>query len=116
MPKARRRRRRKPSYGPIVWVLFWANLVAGSLYSPITGATRFTVNGAKPSDRARIERELQWLKGKSPLRVNHRSVEEWLMFRPDVKKATISQNIFGQGSVEMSYYEPVALVSGTKDT
>ena len=112
---ARKRRRRKIKAGPILWALLVVHVAVGLLFSPVTAATRVRVVGAKRSDETRIERELQQLKDKPCLSVNGRALEEQILARPDVRTAELSRNLFGRGELVMSYYEPVALVNGTKN-
>lgn len=113
---ARRRKRRKLKTGVILWALVIVNVALGLAFSPITAATRIRVVGAKPSDAERISKELQWLRDKPCLAVNGLSVEEQILRRPDVKSTELSRNIFGRGQLVVTYYEPVALVDGTKNT
>jgi hypothetical protein len=110
-----RRRKRKLKAGVLIWALVLVNLVAGLLFSPITSAAHIRVVGARGSDKKRIDRELDWLRDKPCLAVNAASVEEQVMRRPDVRAASLSRNIFRRAQLEISYYEPVALVQGTKN-
>lgn len=111
----RRRKRKKLNIRPILWILLVLNIAVGLFYSPITAVARVSVVGVPPGDQARVEGVLQSIVGIPCIRVNAAAVEEAIMKRPDVIKATLGRNIFGNGKLTVTYSPPVALVQGTKN-
>ncbi|HZH98026.1 MAG TPA: hypothetical protein VEX38_03570 [Fimbriimonadaceae bacterium] len=110
---ARKPKRRRSNWGPILWLLALGNIGAGLWLSPITAAAKVRVVGALPSDQERIRGELQFLKRQPCLRVNRFAVEERALRRPLVREAEYTQNIFRRGRLKVSYYEPVALLENS---
>jgi len=106
-PKSKRR----PNWGPILWLLVLGNTAAGFAFSPITGATKLKVIGALPSDQARIAAALNGLADKPALRSPRQKVLSDIFRRPDVYDAELNQNIFGRGQLRMTYDRPVAVLA-----
>src|SRR5579862_9741056 len=98
---ARKRKRRLK--GGVVWFLVLANVALGLCFSPVTGASHIRVEGARPSDEARITKELQWLKDKPCAVVLKSTVEQQIYRNALVKSADLSQNIFGRGVLKVEY-------------
>ena len=114
-PRRRKRIKRRLKWGPILWPLAVANIIAGIIFSPVTAAAHVRVVGAMPSDYPRIEQDLQWLRDQPCVLVNNYSVEEQILKRSDIESATLSRNIFGRGQLQVRYYQPVAKVAGTSN-
>ena len=112
---ARKRKGRRLKAAPVLWLLLIVNVTVALMMSSATAATHIRVKGADVADRARITKELQWLKGRPYLSVNAASVEETILQRPDLKTADLSRNPFGGGELALVYYQPVALLENTKN-
>lgn len=103
--------KRRPNWGPILWLLLIANVTLGFAFSPITSATKIKVTGAQPSDHERITKALEGLKDSPALRSTRLKVLADLYRRPDVYDAELTQNIFGRGQLAMTYDLPVAVLA-----
>ncbi|HMS55756.1 MAG TPA: hypothetical protein PKA27_10180 [Fimbriimonadaceae bacterium] len=113
---ARKRKRRKPNWPPILWSLFVANLIAGLLWSKATSVRTLKVVGARPSDESRLKREAQFLRQIPCFRVDKAKFEEKVGFPSFVEVAELNRNVFGRGTLTIRYRAPVASVSGSPKT
>jgi len=110
---ARKRKRRLRS--GVVWILVLINVACGLVFSPVTAATHVRVYGARPSDQARITRELQWLNDRPCVTVDKPSVEEQIYRNALVKSVDLSQNVFGRAELKVEYYRPVAILKNAQN-
>ncbi|HWA82871.1 MAG TPA: hypothetical protein VG820_05540 [Fimbriimonadaceae bacterium] len=85
-------------------------LVTGILYSPLTSLSKTTVVGAHAADEEEIRGILGVLNGIPWIMVNPRWVETRVQRIEAVDHASYSQNIFGRGSLQISYRVPVARI------
>lgn len=102
--------KRRPNWGPILWLLLAVNVMLGLTYSPITSATQIQVVGAKAADQDRIRTALKGLADK-PALAKKVAVLADLHRRPDLYNAELNQNIFGRASLKLTYDEPVAVLA-----
>jgi cell division septal protein FtsQ len=116
MPRKRKikRKRTRLKPGPILWLLVVVNLIVGLLFSPMTAATTVDIEGARGSDRQRLQRDLQWIQGQPALRADRRGLIEQIYRRPDVRSVEFSQNLLGKGSLKIVYHQPVATLAGVE--
>lgn len=110
---ARKRKRRLK--GGVVWFFVLVSVACGLAFSPVTAITHVRVMGARPSDEARIQKELQWLNGRPCLMVYKPSVEEQILRNPLVKSADLSMNVFGRADLAIEYYRPVAVLKNAQN-
>jgi len=94
-----------------LWILFIANCIAGSFFSPSTALTRLRVEGAGPAQHRAIERKVQSLAGKPVLRSGFNRFLGSILTDARVKSAGFSQNAFGRGILCIRNFEPVAVLS-----
>lgn len=100
--------RRRWAAGPVLWLLFFANLAVGLGLSPITAAYRVRVVGAPTQDQERIERHLQTLRNVPCLRSDRRQIESLMQAGDEIARADFSQNLFGRGLLVVILRRPVA--------
>lgn len=109
-------RKRKPNWGPILWLATTVNVAVGLAFSPVTAVARVRVVGALDSDRPRVTQAIQLLKNKPALRAGAERALEEVYRRPDVHSAQWSQNLFRRGLLELRYDAPVARLKGREKT
>jgi len=102
--------KRRPNWGPILWLLVGVNTALGLTFSPITSATQVEVVGARPSDEDRLRDALKGLADK-PALSSKVTVLADIYRRPDLFRAELSQNIFGRAKLDLAYDEPVAVLA-----
>jgi hypothetical protein len=102
--------KRRPNWGPILWLLIGVNTALGLAYSPITSATQVEVVGARQSDQGRLRDALKGLADK-PALSSKVGVLADIHRRPDLYRAELSQNIFGRAKLTVTYDQPVAVLA-----
>lgn len=105
---ARKRRRFRPNWGPIVLLVLLANVAIGLAYSPLTAVTRVKVTGVPDWDRARVEDILAKARGVPSLRLDVRAFESEISNASAVKSVDFRRNLFGRAELRASYRTPVA--------
>lgn len=110
---ARKRKKTRPNWGPILWLALGVNLAAGLMLSPATAVSRVRVEGATPgeTETARLTEALQKVSDQPALRAKTWTALEEVYRRPDVKTASLTVNLLGRGLLKVSYYEPVAVLT-----
>src|SRR5580693_6242422 len=110
MRKKRKRISLKPA--PCLWVLLGANLVLGLCFSKITSVAHARLEGVLPSDKGRIEGILAQIQDVPCLRIDARHIESLVMSNPEVDRAELSRNIFGNALLTVTYRTPTAKLDG----
>lgn len=110
--KPRRRKRFAVNWVAVLWVLALANLVAGTIWSPVTSVRKLRVTGATESDHARIEATAQTFRGVPAIQVDVPRFETLIQAHPPVARAQVRRNPFGRGLLEIVRRRPVAAIEG----
>jgi cell division septal protein FtsQ len=109
MPK---RRKRSVPWAPILWIAVLANVIAGVYFSPITALRTVRAEGVDASGQSYVRTVMGKLKGQPAMQISPASVESKMLLTSSVSKATFQRNIFGRGTLHLTYREPVARISG----
>ena len=99
----------------LLGALLFANVAAGLLFSPATAATKVMVSGARPNDKALIDRAAQGLRGVPCVRVDAGALEERILSNPAVARAALGRNPFGRARIDVVYEKPVARLEGEEE-
>jgi cell division septal protein FtsQ len=110
---ARKRKKTRLNWAPILWLALGLNLAAGLLLSPATAVSRVRIEGAAEgeTEAARLNQALQKISDQPALRARTWTALEEVHRRPDVKTASLTVNLLGRGLLKVSYYEPVAVLT-----
>lgn len=103
-----KRRRIRFRWGPILWVLLVANIVAGLCFSPLTAIRRVRVDGAPDWDAPRLIAIMNGLEGVPCAQVQRSKVESEVLSLPEVRSAHLSRNLFGSAVLQLGYRQAVA--------
>lgn len=114
MRAARRRRKKIILWGPILGILLSVNVVVGCYFSGITVLRRVNLEGVRPSERFRLKRTLDSIRGIPALRIDPNVVEGAFLTQSRVKSADFRRNIFGTSHLRLKYREPLLKVSDAK--
>lgn len=116
-PRRRRTRpRRRVNWGPTLALLLFANCVFAAYSSKITSIRAINLDGVRKSERLRLERLTEEIKGIPALKIDPRKVESSFMNETRVKKADFRRNIFGIARLILEYRTPVASFAGSRQT
>jgi hypothetical protein len=96
--------------------LLLANCVFAAYSSKITAIRAINLDGVRKSERLRLERLTDDIKGIPALKIDPRKVESSFMNETRVKKADFRRNIFGIARLILEYRTPVASFVGSKQT
>ncbi len=99
---------------PFIVIAIVLNLYLGLTRSPLTSIRHVQVDGARDFDFARIDGDLQPIRGIPCLQVNSKEVETRILQNPEVRNASLSRNIFGSGHLNVAYRTPVAIFAKSK--
>lgn len=108
MPKKRKRKSTRINWEPIIWVAFVLNVVAGICLSPITAIRVVKVKGVEVENQRYVSSVLRGLKGTPALQTNSTAIESRIRATSSVFDASFRRNIFGRGSLTVTYRTPVA--------
>ena len=114
MRRARKKAVRKLRAKPVLVLVLVLSTVVGLEFSPITSLRHVRVEGGQPFDQARIQDVLSELRGIPCLRINPTRVESNVLSLPEVRSATLTRNIFGNGLLRVAYRTPVARFEGSR--
>lgn len=106
MPK---RVRRQVAWGPVLWLAFAGNVIAGVMYSAITSIRDVRVVGVKPAYENYVRSILGKNEGRPALQVNPSQIESSILASSAVKDASFVRNILGRATLIVRYREPVAV-------
>lgn len=101
----------------INWVAIFAsvsivNLVVASFKSPLTAIRNINLDGVRKSERLRLERVQDAVKGVPAMQLDPALVEQFFIGQSRVKQCTFTRNIFGSARLEITYRKAVAVVGG----
>lgn len=114
--RARPRARRRINWGPVLLVALGVNVFLACFNSKITAIRSLNLDGVRQSERQRLARITEAIKGQPALKVDPRFVENFFMNESRVKSADFRRNIFGVARLMLEYREPVAAIVGSKST
>ena len=97
-------------------VVLFANVVYACYNSKITQIRSLNLDGVRPSERMRLARITDEIKGKPALKVDPRVVESSFMNQSRIKSADFRRNIFGIARLILQYRTPVAGIVGARQT
>ncbi len=107
------RKRRKPNWGPILWLLVFVNVGAGVLASPLTAVRKVRIVGAPMGERGRLVGLVQTLHGRPSAILNPRALETRIFENRAVENADFRRSLFGSATLTLGYRVPVARIAGT---
>ena len=105
-----RRRKQVVNWVAIFATTLAVNVVVASYKSPLTAVRNINLSGVRPSERLRIDRVKEIIKGVPAMQLDPASVEQFFMGQSRVKHCAFSRNIFGSARLEMTYRKAVASV------
>lgn len=114
MRRSGKRKRVRLRAKPFLVIAIVLNVGLGLVFSPLTAIRHVRVEGARDADRARIETELQSVRGVPSLRLNPRAVESRILSAPYARNASLSRTIFGSAALNVAYRTPVARFDRSK--
>lgn len=114
--KSRTRPRRKVNWVSTFTILIIGNLIFASFRSGVTAVRAINLDGVRKSERLRLDRMVEQIKGRPALTIDPRVVEANFMNETRVKSADFRRNIFGIARLILQYREPVASIAGSKNT
>ena len=114
--RRRPRSRRKINWTPALALILSLNIIIAGFRSGVTAIRSVNLDGVRKSERLRLERMSDSIKGKPALTIDPRLVEAPFMNESRVKSADFRRNIFGIGRLILRYRIPVATIAGAKDT
>lgn len=114
--RKRLRTRRKLNWGPIFMVLLCTNILFACYWSKITAIRTINLDGVRNSERLRLDRISDEIKGIPALKVDPRVVESPFMNQSRIQSADFRRNIFGYARLVLKYRKPIASIDGSKFT
>ena len=114
--KIRPRSRRRINWPPILVTILCVNTLAACYNSRITQVRSINLDGVRASERLRVDRIVEQIKGKPALKIDPRVVESSFMNESRVKSADFRRNIFGIARLIIHDRNPVAAIDGSAHT
>ncbi len=118
-PRVRRKKlrgRKRLNWGAIFVLLLIANVIYAGFNSKITAIRSINLDGVRNSERLRLNRISEDMKGIPALKVDPRIVENPFMNESRILEADFRRNIFGIARLILKYRRPVASIAGSKQT
>ncbi len=118
-PRVRRKRlrgRKRLNWGAIFVLLLIVNVIYAGFNSKITAIRSINLDGVRNSERLRLNRISEDMKGIPALKVDPRIVENPFMNESRILEADFRRNIFGIARLILKYRRPVASIAGSKQT
>ena len=118
-PRVRRKKlrgRKRLNWGAIFVLLLIANVIYAGFNSKITSIRSINLDGVRNSERLRLNRISEDMKGIPALKVDPRIVENPFMNESRILEADFRRNIFGIARLILKYRRPVASIAGSKQT
>ena len=110
------RTRKRLNWGPIFLALLSINLIFAGYWSKLTAIRTINLDGVRNSERLRLNRMADEIKGIPALKVDPRFVESPFMNESRVKNADFRRNIFGVARLILQYRTAIASIAGSKNT
>jgi cell division protein FtsQ len=85
---------------------------AGVWWSPITSLRSVRVEGALPSDEARLGAIVKKLQDIPLIQIDPRRTESEALENPEILKAELTRSLFGTGLLKITYRRPAARLLG----
>ena len=98
---------------PFLWLFLCVNIVAGLFFSRITSVVHVRTDGVRAFDRERIEGILTKLQDIPCSKIDARDIESQVLKLPEVDRAELTRNPFGNALLTVQYRTPVARLDGT---
>jgi hypothetical protein len=114
--RKRLRTRKRLNWTPILVLLLTTNLLFACFHSKITAIRNINLDGVRHSERLRLNRIADEIKGIPALKVDPRVVESPFMNESRVLNADFRRNIFGVARLVIQYRKPVASIVDSKQT
>ncbi len=114
--RRRPRPRRRINWAPTLALLLTANVVYACFNSKVTAIRSVNLDGVRPTERNRLDRMVQSLRGVPALKIDPRAVENSFMNESRVLSADFRRNIFGVARLMLHYRIPVASLAGSPKT
>ena len=114
--RKRLRSRRRLNWGPILAALLTVNIMLAGFSSKLTCIRTINLEGVRNSERLRLERLANDIKGIPALKVDPRVVESPFMNETRIQNADFRRNVFGVGRLILVYRKAVASITGCKHT
>jgi len=111
--KSKKRNRLRPA--PFLWIFLFLNILFGLVFSRMTSAVNVRAASVPAYDQTRVKGILAKLRDVPCLQVNPKKIETEVMALPDVDKAELTRNIFGNALLLIRYRSPVAVLSGQQN-
>ena len=118
-PRVRRKKlrgRKRLNWGAIFVLLLIVNVIYAGFNSKITAIRSINLDGVRNSERLRLNRISEDMKGIPALKVDPRIVENPFMNESRILEADFRRNIFGIARLILKYRRPVASIAGSKQT
>ncbi len=118
-PRIRRKKlrgRKRLNWGAIFVLLLIVNVIYASFNSKITAIRSINLDGVRNSERLRLNRIAEDIKGIPALKVDPRVVENPFMNESRVLEADFRRNVFGIARLILKYRKPVASIAGSNQT
>ena len=110
------RSRKRLNWGPIFATLLTINVISACFWSKVTAIRSINLDGVRNSERLRLNRIANDIKGIPALKVDPRAVESPFMNESRIKSADFRRNIFGVARLILQYRTAIASIKGAKDT
>ncbi len=107
---AMRKRKQVVNWAAIFATTLAVNVVVASYKSPLTAVRNINLSGVRPSERLRLDRVREVVKGVPAMQLDPATVEQFFMGQSRVKHCMFSRNIFGGARLDMTYRKAVATV------
>ncbi len=108
----RKRRKTVVNWAAVLITALLVNLVVASYKSPLTAVRNINLSGVRKSERLRLERVQELVKGIPAMQLETAAVEQIFLGQSRIKKCQFSRNIFGSARLELTYRKAVASVGG----
>ena len=105
--------KRIPRWKPILWTLFFINVLLGVFLSRATSIRKVRVVGAIQHDQARLIQHLQSLKRVPYFKVDYLRLESLILANNEIESVRFKSNLFGRAFLEVVPKVPVARIYGT---
>ncbi|MFM9872684.1 MAG: cell division protein FtsQ/DivIB [Fimbriimonadaceae bacterium] len=94
-----------------LWVLAMVNLIAGLIFSPVTGLHHVSVKGADSAVELKaIKKRLEPWATEPWIRQSRSAMATAVLADNRLSRVTISSNVFGRGELTLVHREPVAKI------